>query len=248
MRYSIVASTLLGAGAALAPIDTGLTCQLPLTDELLIGAERCQGGLLDAKTVLACHVDWDASRGGLMSLSQDAAACSLTVFEALEAQDFHTTPFCNQTQMDACAKAMGHLTSYHETDQAAMLTHQQAPAEIIAQPLKGDANHYQIRLSKPAFATELYAFARRQQPRSVPAREHVDTAPGKLSARDSLRPAPTNAAPREKQPASKTPRIRSTSDLFSATASLIPSAPGSRHFAGMACALAIVSLIFVVWM
>ncbi|EEY19288.1 hypothetical protein VDBG_05397 [Verticillium alfalfae VaMs.102] len=88
MRYSIVASALLGAGAALAPVDTGLTCQLP-PNELLVGSEQCQGGLLDAKTVLACHTGWDASRGGLLSLSKDATACILTGFEALQVHDLH---------------------------------------------------------------------------------------------------------------------------------------------------------------
>ncbi|KAM0330530.1 hypothetical protein ACHAQA_003477 [Verticillium albo-atrum] len=238
MLYSIVASALLGAGAALAPVDTGLTCQLP-PNELLISAEQCDGSLLDAKTVLACYADWDVSRGGLMSLSEDAAACSLAGFEPLEAQNFH---------MDACAKVMGDLTPIHDVDQTAMPTRQQAAIEIVTQPLKAVTNHHQVHIGQIASDTGLYPLARSQQPRAASPREHADATLIKLPARNNIDPARTNDATQGKQTAATAPSLRATTDLFSATASLIPSAPGSRHFAGMACALAIVSLIFVVWM
>ncbi|KAG7107404.1 hypothetical protein HYQ44_013283 [Verticillium longisporum] len=247
MRYSIVASALLGAGAALAPVDTGLTCQLP-PNELLVGSEQCQGGLLDAKTVLACHAGWDASRGGLLSLSKDATACILTGFEALQVHDLHVAPVCNQTQMDACAKVMfGHLSEV-DAEYLSRPALRETPAEMVAQRLKGDAKHDQALLGKPPRNIELQPFARRQQPRSASARRHANANQAKVPSRNNNLSSPKIATAQEKQPASTTPRIRSTSDLFSATATLLPSAPGNKHFAGMACALAIVSLIFVIWM
>ncbi|KAM0642841.1 hypothetical protein ACHAQF_003145 [Verticillium nonalfalfae] len=150
--------------------------------------------------------------------------------------------------MDACAKVMsGHLSEV-DAEYLDMPALREAPVEMVAHQLKGDAKYDQALLGKPSRNIELQSSARRQQPRSASARRHANANQVKLPVRNNNLSSPTTATAQEKQPASTTPRIRSTSDLFSATATFLPSAPGNKHFAGMACALAIVSLIFVIWM
>ncbi|KAH7367262.1 hypothetical protein B0T11DRAFT_51999 [Plectosphaerella cucumerina] len=106
MWYTALASALLGVGVGLVTSEPNLRRQMPPTfKQISPQAITCQVRP-DVPFVAPepCQVDGEPVR--FLSLSEDSASCSLVSFDVLD-PSLRFTPFCNETQMTACAEAVG---------------------------------------------------------------------------------------------------------------------------------------------
>ncbi|KAH6688629.1 hypothetical protein F5X68DRAFT_81190 [Plectosphaerella plurivora] len=114
MWYTALASALLGVGVGLVTSEPNLRRQIRPTTFKQISphAITCQVRP-EAQFIAPEPLQFSAaSRGGdveyrsFLSLSEDSASCSVVSFDLLD-PSLRITPFCNETQMTACAEAVG---------------------------------------------------------------------------------------------------------------------------------------------
>lgn len=253
----------LSAVSRQATLRAAVTCQMR-PDLRLVATELCQG---DAANREPC------SYHGFMSLSDDLSSCSLIGVEAVDDHLRFKTPYCNDTQMTACAEAAGSARGHHDS-MASPVEASAAPVlQLVVVPLGdlklgADAGYDGMLMPSIAPPMKSLAPVNDHKPRYFSSRgvrqasiyaepvngdgPYRSTPKDRTAAHleavvrvDMATETAHNSIPCPKAPAQEAEPATSSSEQPGVSKSTVS---GNKQLVGMAAALGTVMLIFVVWL